>query len=999
MQNSIFKKTPLAAGIALALGTPVVTTVHAQETQVMEEVVVTGIRGSLKQSMDLKRGASGVVDAITAEDIGNFPDTNLAESLQRITGVSIDRERGEGARVTVRGFGPGFNLVLLNGRQMPTTSGVNRDFDFSNLASEGISAVEVFKSGKADVPSGGIGSTINVRTTRPLDSPGLNATFAASGMYDESNDHALSSSTVRPEISGLFSNTFMDDKIGVSLSAVYQDREGGSATASATNWRSFTGDTSCWGCGGAQEQWGGIPTAADPNQVNRPGPDDIYSVPQVLGYRLSSFERTRLNGQLTFQYRPVETLTATLDYTYAGQEVKEQWNDFSAWFNFGGQSTEYFDGPIATPATYSENNGGTGDFAMGASQQGFKNTNDSIGLNLLWDVTDRLSLEFDYHNSTAENEPSDPAFGSSNVLSIAAFTRQQTTGYFGSEFPVLELELSNPLSPDDMIVTGSVFTNDFSKMEIDQAKLAGNFAFDTGFIESIDFGIQLTEVDNRAAQSVVQRDAWGGVTQAGAIADLMVPVNVGSSFDQIPGSGDPRQQRDFYTFNIQEVIARTEQLIASGDAQLFVPGNGDLGPCGTALCASNMLTSDRLTNEQTDAVYFQLNMATEWGRMPVNMRLGVRYEQTDVESSALTPNYDGLVWVAGNELSLQNTGSTFSNLSGDYDYVLPNFDFSIDITDQLVARASVSRTLTRANYNDLQGGITLDSPVRVDSGTGRRGNPGLLPFVSDNLDLSVEYYYGESSYVSLGYFRKDVDNFIGQGSVREDAENVPHPALGPLGDEARAATGSSNGGDLYCWILTNRQDAEGVTPGPDPGDPCAGGTIAGVAGRDPAAPFDLFLPINQDSTAADGWEFNIQHDFGESGFGGIINATFVDADVAYDTLTLGEQFILAGLSDSANFIAYYDKNGLSVRVAYNWRDAFISGNGQANTGPSEPTFTDEYAQWDMSANYWVTDNLQVFGDIINLTDETAYVFGREQRQVLFATQLGRRYTVGLRYKF
>ena len=121
--------------------------------------------------MDLKRNRDGVVDAITAEDIGDFPDSNLAESLQRITGVSIDRERGEGARVTVRGFGPDFNLVLLNGRQMPTSSGLGRSFDFGDLASEGISAVEVYKSGQANVPTGGIGSTLNIRTTRPLESP------------------------------------------------------------------------------------------------------------------------------------------------------------------------------------------------------------------------------------------------------------------------------------------------------------------------------------------------------------------------------------------------------------------------------------------------------------------------------------------------------------------------------------------------------------------------------------------------------------------------------------------------------------------------------------------------------------------------------------------------------------------------------------------------------------------------------------------------------------
>src|SRR5690606_35850985 len=173
MKTQRFRKTPLATGVALALGATASPPAQAQRApeRPVDESGATGSRGSLMQSMDIKRDAAGVVDAISAEDIGDFPDTNLAESLQRITGVSIDRERGEGSRVTVRGFGPDFNLVLLNGRQMPTTSGLGRSFDFGNLASEGIGAAEVCKRGPADVPSAGLGSTIKLRSTRPRGTP------------------------------------------------------------------------------------------------------------------------------------------------------------------------------------------------------------------------------------------------------------------------------------------------------------------------------------------------------------------------------------------------------------------------------------------------------------------------------------------------------------------------------------------------------------------------------------------------------------------------------------------------------------------------------------------------------------------------------------------------------------------------------------------------------------------------------------------------------------
>jgi TonB-dependent receptor len=163
--------------------------------------------------------------------------------------------------------------------------------------------------------------------------------------------------------------------------------------------------------------------------------------------------------------------------------------------------------------------------------------------------------------------------------------------------------------------------------------------------------------------------------------------------------------------------------------------------------------------------------------------------------------------------------------------------------------------------------------------------------------------------------------------------------------------------------------------------------------------FDLTIPVNIDEAVVDGWELNVQHDFWESGFGVIVNATFVDGDVGYDNNTLGAQFALSGLSDSANFIGYYENDMLGVRLAYNWRDTFWAGNGQNNVGGSQPTYVDEYGQWDLNASYWYNDNLQLFLDVINLTDETRYVFGRQTDQPLFAVQQGTRYNIGVRYKF
>src|SRR5438105_3386741 len=225
------------------------------------DIVITGVRASLERSRDIKRNATGVVDAVSAEDIGKFPDTNLAESLQRIPGVSIERRNGEGARVTVRGFGPQFNLVTVNGRQLATTD-VNviggdqsvdfnqpqsRAFDFSNLSPDGISRLEVYKTGRAANPSGGIGATINVVTVRPLDGPtGLRGSIGAKAQDDTSVDGFHPT----PEASGILSWSNDARTFGVAVFGAYSRRKFAAASSTVNDWNMLTHQEFLNGVGG-----------------------------------------------------------------------------------------------------------------------------------------------------------------------------------------------------------------------------------------------------------------------------------------------------------------------------------------------------------------------------------------------------------------------------------------------------------------------------------------------------------------------------------------------------------------------------------------------------------------------------------------------------------------------------------------------------------------------------------------------------------------------------
>ena len=215
----------------------------APQDEAIEEIVVTAIRGSMMQSMDIRRNNNGVVDAISAQDIGKFPDTNLAESLQRITGVSIDRRNNEGNQITVRGLGPNFNMVTLNGRQMPVASSPeqesissatqSRAFNFAEIASESVIGVNVYKTARPNVPTGGMGATVDILTARPFNYSEPQIFVSATAIHDSSVERGDS---ITPELAGFFSTTLADGKIGLLTNLSYSRRDFSELSTHSDGW-------------------------------------------------------------------------------------------------------------------------------------------------------------------------------------------------------------------------------------------------------------------------------------------------------------------------------------------------------------------------------------------------------------------------------------------------------------------------------------------------------------------------------------------------------------------------------------------------------------------------------------------------------------------------------------------------------------------------------------------------------------------------------------------
>ncbi|MEQ5876500.1 TonB-dependent receptor [Pseudoalteromonas sp. NFXS39] len=983
MKSTKFIKTPLAASVAMILTAGLGTmSAYAQDEQEkadndIEVIEIKGIRGSMIRAMDMKRDATGVVDAISAEEMGKFPDTNLAESLQRITGVSVSRSNGEGSEITVRGFGPEFNLVMLNGRQMPGT-GYTRSYALENIAADGVSALEVAKSGQADVPSGGLGATVNIITTRPLNSPGEKFSSSIKAIHDSSNEKG---DDVTPEFSAMYSNTYADDTFGFAASFSHQERDFQQQSANIQGWQANVD----------------LPTIDEGEYID-PRPLDSegnrvgnHFFPKDMNYSIADVERERTNGQVTLQYSPVESFTATVDYTASRAITGVNTVGWGIWNEFGGNINGYELDENGT-ALYADISGNDGSFT--ASRVTTEVKARSIGLNLEWQINDQWEVEFDYHDSKNETDNgADDGLGSDGQIILGSDQlKSKVYDYRTGEIPHAYVNWNNGttvLDPSEIDSNFSQFSYSPGESKVEQAQL-----HTTWFNES--FEIPLVKVKFGAAntkQTMGGFTAWSGLRGGPGfnpsfteiLPDGMFTYNeTGDMLDQFAGGGSALEPNYYYTYSFEEALARqlaflNEDLL--GDNQYSIDPFFD------------GIDSESYVEEKTQSFYVNSLWEFDVANYFVQINAGLRYEETDVTSTVRQRVESQVNWVSASEWIMQyETGGTdnFYQEEGNYDIWLPNIDVKVEITDELVGRVSWGKTMARAPLGNLAGGRSLSGSPKPGSRTGGQGNTSLLPFESTNLDLSLEYYYGEGSYASLGYFKKDVDNFI-QTQITETTIDGLHDILnGPRYQEAVASV-EARGEQATSDAIFNEMLALGYGN--------ADGAIEPTS-SDPLMVWNISQPQNTDSKSVDGFELAVQHLFGESGFGLGVNATFVDGDVEFDVDSLTQQAPLSGLSDSANFQAFYDKDGLSVKVTYAWRDSYLIGVGQSQgSSDAPPQFGDTYGQWDLSVNYDINENMTVFFEGINLNNETERGYGRYEEQFLFARQYGPRYTIGARYSF
>ena len=925
----MYKKNKLSAAI-IAVTTSITgfQYANAAEQNTLEEVVVMGIKGSLKRSMDVKRDGTGVTDAITAEDVGKFPDQNLAESLQRITGVSIDRSGGEGQYVTVRGFGPKFNTVLVNGRQIASED-TSRAFSFDTIAAEIVSGIYVHKTSTATTQSGGIGATVNITTARPFDLNGFKAVASIKAHYDENSEQTT------PEFSGLISNTYADDTIGMLLAVSHKESETRLNQAQTDGWLENVGVPQSELNGGA-------------------GHDGNVFIARNYDTKVTFEERSRTNANLVLQFAPSDELELTVDALYSDFDIETDATSYGHWFTGPNVENAITDANGTVVDMYQEQGLAT-DFH--AKKFDRLTETKSFGFNALWDVNESLQLNVDVNMSSAEREANN---GGGDQLSLIGYANRVRFQDDGKDLPWAS-EFQNP---QDNIVDGDGVSRPVANYldpangrahvmlrrgwavedEVDQFRVDG--LWDEGAASGIvkakfgaSFSNERKSLERWDNEGVGIHCTYCGYPNSPDIPDEYLSLfDAGSDFlDELSGSG------------------RTPTVWLQHDGELqFSYLESTSGVSFDAVKRDNSFEVE----EETVSVYLEMEFAGEIAGMSLSSIAGVRYESTDVSVDGTEAAIEQLTILDETEMVASFGAASAISVAEDYKYLLPNLSVSLNISDQLVGRFAASRTITRPTLERMAPVTNIGTTRQGGNLTANAGNPTLKPFESDNIDLSLEWYYDDSSYVSLGYFIKDVSNFIVNGTA----------------DQTFVISDGS--------LLT---------------DPSTGNNVNASDSADQVAVFTTTLPNNGEDAEVTGIEFALQHNFGESGFGTLFNATIVDSDSDLNVADIEQKFAVTGLSDSMNLVGFYEKGPYQIRLAYNYRDEFLQSLTQ-NNGDGV-TFVDEYSQWDMSGSYDINTNLTVSFEITNLTEEIVTKHGRFDNHFLLAEDAGRRIAIGVSASF
>ncbi|WP_206240964.1 TonB-dependent receptor [Novosphingobium terrae] len=957
-----------SCALAVAIGTPAL----AQDTAAPATtsapsgdepaIIVTGIRGSLQRNLDIKRNAAGVLDAISSEDIGKFPDPNVAASLQRLPGVSVQvsGNRGEATGVTVRGFSGDFNETLYDERHISTATG-NRAVDFSTVGSDFVGQLNVYKTPDVSLSASAIGATIDIAFPKPFDHPGLHMAASVSGSIQDRKGNVVPSGGL------LVSDTFADDTMGVLGDIAYSRHDTTTNHVFVNGWEG--------GYYAPCQLAGSTAASCNPGSTTSGLASDKQTVlgwfPQQAGAEQNTTRDERVDARLVYQWKPSDRILLTIDDNFSSQVVQTTSYGYAAWFNMSSLTNVKQD---SNGTAIDFNQAGTPMDMNAVITHSLINTN-QLGANLKYQVTDHLKLDVDaafaksWLNPNGEigNNSSDIGYGGTLGANTGLAVGGASSGYL----PVLH-DIGPSGNAGQFLDTSVIGSHVMVRQAQRNTDVVRQFHVKGAWEQEnfiLQFGGSYMQDTFRLAESdTFTNDYWqayaGYGTPSGRTTGVALPSSIYggtiSTANFIPGySGNLAPGILVYNplavYNYLQSLGNPQTKNIPGFNYCARPPGTDglcnyTGSLDLALSPSSVAT----ITEKTWAAYVRANFTTQIASMPFHFISGLRYENTHLDTLALGQTPVSLTTSTADPTLLTtvyaNGGATSTIAAGNsYNYLLPSMDLKLEVTPKLHLRLDASRTLTRPALKNLNPVLNVGSGQRVGALTATGGNPDLSPYLSDNFDAAAEWYYAPNSYFSVDFFLKHVSNFIVAGVQRQTINGVIDPTTGQ------------------------------------------------------AAQFSVSQQVNGPDATVRGVEIALQHVFGRSGFGLTANATFVGTNKPYDPKDISTSgFAVTGLANSANLVAFYDKHGFQVRVAVNWRDSYLLQFGQnQNTGQfgAEPTFVNSQVQVDLSSSYDITKNVSVFGGITNLNNSVYSTHGRFSNQLLDAYSYGRRFTFGARYHF
>jgi TonB-dependent receptor len=977
--NNTIQRTTISMAIAIALTSSLAIAEdnnkkHTEHNGDMEVIIVKGIAGSLAESARQKRFDSRIIDSIVAEDIGKLPDNNIAEALQRITGVSISTEFGVGQSITIRGISE--NRVELNGR---STAGSGRGgISLDAFPSSFLKAVEVVKSPTPEMIEGALGGTVNMKTVRPLELEESLVSMSLDAEYSDKTEHTA------PIFTGAAGTNWdlgESGSFGLSAMLSYQDRELKKEDfQTLQELRDFDLDGD------------GI------NDVgNTPNGKFIINTQNTIEQKTEIRERTAYG--LSLQWAP-ESSDGNIYLDINGTSLEGGEEAYEP-LDVGGT-------PVATTDTYQDSNGVIHNYRLEGvillpkTKSDFSETDSySNALGGAWNFTDQLSVSGEIALSNSKTTRSDSDFYLRPVnktqweldggyTNAAVHSTNATIVSNGDKIPGITYDDGQVLlDPENLSLR--TLKNDYDNQENEELAIRfdieyGDFGVD--FISSIKAGVRSTDRDYNFTRSDYEaKDIYKKATNADGnyaiwidderLDGLIKTISYDNAFAQTGISS----RNDLLTYKVFDGNALKDVDATFLKVQELLEGT-NLARTGSL--ADNREVDEnefRKINEKTHALYTQFHLDFD----DVSAIVGARYVETELASSIIE---DGALKTGYN----------------DYSDLLPSLNVTWNLNDDSIVRFAAAKVMRRADFSELSPAYSIDSSLV----TGNQGAIDLEPYRVTQYDLSAEHYFGKGGLVSAAIFYKDVESF----TVTDSSCIADEGTIGSQKVEEWTSVCQLNavGQDNPNIVKANADDYATSDEGRDY---VQGLSDAGLTG------IRVDTNVNGGSGSIKGLELAYQQQFSFlpgalSGLGINTNYTYADSEQPN-----GNQ--LQNISkNTINAQVYWEYEGFQIRVAYNWRDRYLDNvdekrvrpigalgygvddNSDTTSPTYDPTAGNSYrearGQVDFSTSWDITPDFTVVANATNLTGEPI-VYTSELGSIWQYQESDARYSIGVRAKF